>query len=252
MDKRLTIEDVQRHLWQPKTERESDMRFSALSFFFINQFVPDPLSILLRPFQFFRKFAEIFANEWSSAVSTPPAMPAHLDKRHWGRQNYFKPKRQYLVLAASGASDQEVWGAYGCNFSWRFQWHHRQLCPTSAAGDIRDLSPSTFSYRWQLPTSKASLFLSPAINLSPAITENPCQGLFAGVNDTGDKFIGGVVDTGEQLIAGVVDRWWTFIRVYLREFSKKFEMAPMEYLWARGTMIHKKTWSRKSRVRLPF
>jgi hypothetical protein len=38
-----------------------------------------------------------------------------------GCQNYFKPKRHYLVLAASGASDQDVWGVYGCNFSWRFQ-----------------------------------------------------------------------------------------------------------------------------------
>jgi hypothetical protein len=33
-----------------------------------------------------------------------------------GRQNYFKPKRHYFVLAASGASDQDVWGVYGCNF----------------------------------------------------------------------------------------------------------------------------------------
>jgi hypothetical protein len=38
-----------------------------------------------------------------------------------GRQSYFKPKRHYLVLAASGASDQDVWGVFGCNFSWRFQ-----------------------------------------------------------------------------------------------------------------------------------
>jgi hypothetical protein len=29
---------------------------------------------------------------------------------------------------------------------------------SSAAGDIADLSPSTFSYPWQLPTSMASLF----------------------------------------------------------------------------------------------
>ncbi len=47
----------------------------------------------------------------------------------WGRQNYCKPKRLYLVLAASGASDQDVWGVYGCSFSWRFQWHHRRLWP---------------------------------------------------------------------------------------------------------------------------
>jgi hypothetical protein len=56
----------------------------------------------------------------------------------WGRQNYFKPKWHYLVLAVSEASDQDVWGAYGCNFSWRFQWHHRRPCPTSTAGDIAD------------------------------------------------------------------------------------------------------------------
>jgi hypothetical protein len=43
------------------------------------------------------------------------------------------------------------------------------------------------------------------INDILAITENMWQGLFAGVVDTGDKFIAGVIDTGEQLIAGVVD-----------------------------------------------
>jgi hypothetical protein len=84
-----------------------------------------------------------------------------------GRQNYFKPKWHYLVLAASGVSDQDVGGVFGCNFSWRFQWHHRRPWPTSAAGDIADLSPSTFSCPWQLPSYMASLFLSPEINLSP-------------------------------------------------------------------------------------
>jgi hypothetical protein len=34
-----------------------------------------------------------------------------------GRQSYFKPKRHYLVLAASGASDEDVWCVFGCNFS---------------------------------------------------------------------------------------------------------------------------------------
>jgi hypothetical protein len=66
--------------------------------------------------------------------------PQILIRGPWGRQNYFKPKRWYLVLAASGASDQDVWGAFGCNFSWRFQWHHWRPCPTSAAGDITDLT----------------------------------------------------------------------------------------------------------------
>ncbi len=79
-------------------------------------------------------------------------------------ENYFKQKRHYFVLAASGASDQDVWGVYGCNFSWRFQWHHRRPWSTSVTGDITDLFPSTFSNPWQLPTSMASLFLSLAIN----------------------------------------------------------------------------------------
>ncbi len=61
--------------------------------------------------------------------------------------------QNYLLLAASGASDEDVWGIYGCNFSWRFQWHQRRPWPTSAAGDIANLSPSTFSYPWQLPCS---------------------------------------------------------------------------------------------------
>jgi hypothetical protein len=40
-----------------------------------------------------------------------------------------------VVLAASGASKQDVRGVYGCIFSWRFKWNYRPLCPTSAAGD---------------------------------------------------------------------------------------------------------------------
>jgi hypothetical protein len=43
-----------------------------------------------------------------------------------------------------------------------------------------------------------------------------------------------------------------FIREYLREFSKNFKTAPMEYLGAWGTLIHEKTRSRKYRVRLPL
>jgi hypothetical protein len=67
-----------------------------------------------------------------------------------------------------------------------------------------EISPIYTLQLWQLPTSMASLFLSPAINLSPvsttpAITENPRQRLkfIAGVVDTGDKFFAGIVDTAE-------------------------------------------------------
>ncbi len=48
------------------------------------------------------------------------------------------------MLGTSGASDQGVWGVYGCVFSRRFQWDHRRPCPTSAAGVIADLVKSCF------------------------------------------------------------------------------------------------------------
>ncbi len=51
---------------------------------------------------------------------------------------------KYIVLAASGASDQSIWGVYECVFSWRFQWHYRLPCPTSVAGDIAVLVWSSY------------------------------------------------------------------------------------------------------------
>ncbi len=47
-------------------------------------------------------------------------------------------------------------------------------------------------------------------------------------------------------------RWWTFIREYLREFSKKFEMVSIGYAGIQGKLIYEKTESWKSRVRLPW
>ncbi len=143
----------------------------------------------------------------------------------WGSQNFFKPKRHYLVLVASVASDLDVWGVYGCNFSWRFQWHHQRLCLTSTAGDIVNLSPSTFSYPWQLPTSMASLFLPLALNLSP-------------------------VSLSPAIIVHQYHchRQYTCIYKYLREFKT----TPMEYLGAWGTMIHEKNLKSKISCQTPF
>ncbi len=95
-----------------------------------------------------------------------------------GRQSYFKPKWHYSVLAASGPSDQDVWGVFGCKFSRRFQWHHRRPWPTSAAGDIADLYPSTLA----APHLHGVLVLV-----------------------TGNKFIAGVVVTGDKLFTGIND-----------------------------------------------
>ena len=78
-----------------------------------------------------------------------------------GRQSYFKPKRHYLVLG--------LWRPQGplikiCGVFLDATFHGGSndtigRWPSSVAGDFADLSPSTFSYPWQLPTSMAPLFL---------------------------------------------------------------------------------------------
>ncbi len=49
-----------------------------------------------------------------------------------------------MVSAASGASDQGVWGLYRCVLQRRFQWDHWRPCLTSAAEEIADLVKSSF------------------------------------------------------------------------------------------------------------
>ncbi len=137
-----------------------------------------------------------------------------------GRQNYFKPKWHYLVLAASGVSDQDVWGVFERNFSWRFLWHHRRAVADFGGRRYRQFIPFNFLLSLAAPLLHGVLVLvtgnkfftgvvvtgdncspvslSPAINLSPeslspaincspvsttpAITENPWQRLIAGVS----------------------------------------------------------------------
>ncbi len=47
-------------------------------------------------------------------------------------------------------------------------------------------------------------------------------------------------------------RWQTFIRKYHRKFSKKFEMIPMRYSEARGTLIYEKNLRSKISCQTPF
>ena len=64
-------------------------------------------------------------------------------------------------------------------------------------------SPIYILQLWQLPTSMASLFSSPARNLSPVTIFSKIRGdihelmFITGVNDTGEKLFSGVNDTGE-------------------------------------------------------
>ncbi len=195
----------------------------------------------------------------------------------WGHLNYFKPKRRYLVLAVSGAYNQDVWGAYGCNFSWRFQWHHRQPCPTLTAAGITNGFPFNFLLSLAalhlhgvlvlVTTNKfiagvvatgdncSPLLLSRVINCSlvlltlvrklstvsttQAVTENPWQGLIVGVVDTGEQLIASVFDTGEK-------------HSFSKYLWEKFEMAPMEYLGGPGETDSWKNLKSKISCQAPF
>ncbi len=130
----------------------------------------------------------------------------------WGSQHCFKPKWHYLILAASGASDQDVWDVYGCNFLWRYQWHQWRPWPTSAARDITDLSPSTFSYPWQLLTSIASFFLSP-VSLTPVINIHSriSPQIFEKIQNGPNVILGGLGD---------IDSWKSRVRLPLKDIVK--------------------------------
>ncbi len=55
-----------------------------------------------------------------------------------------------------------------------------------------------------------------------------------------------------SFFAGVVYTAETFIREYLREFSKKFEMVLMGYSGARGTLIYEKNLKAKISCQTSF
>ncbi len=105
-----------------------------------------------------------------------------------GRQSYFKPKRPYLVLAAPGASDQDVWGA---------TFHGGSIDTIGGRGRLQrpEISPI---YPLQLSLSLAAPHLHGVLVL---VTGNK---FIAGVIVTGDKVIAGVVVNGDKVIAGDV------------------------------------------------
>ncbi len=142
------------------------------------------------------------------------------------------------------------------NVIFRIFWRkNRVKQPLLLARDFRYI---VRYYPWQLPTYMASLFMSLAINLSlvslsPAVIVHRCRWhrwkiyrryqrhrRSLKIRDTSDIFIAGVVDTGEQL-NDTGDK---------HSFTNFQKNSKRSQLGARGTMVHEKTFSQKSRVRL--
>ncbi len=57
--------------------------FCLILVFSMNQFPPHPRVFHLDRFEFFRKFAEIFASQRAPPVSTTPVANCHRYQRHW-------------------------------------------------------------------------------------------------------------------------------------------------------------------------
>ncbi len=74
---------------------------------------------------------------------------------------------------------------------------------------------------------------------------SPWQGLIGSVNDTGDKFFAGVNNTAEQFIK------YSFANISAN-FRKNLKRPQWNTWGPGGHWFMKKTWSRKSRVRLPL
>ncbi len=105
---------------------------------------------------------------------------------------------------------------------------------------INLLSLSPVKYLSPVPLSTAINLLP--VSTTPATTENPRQGLIAGVVDTGEQLIAGVVDTGDK---------HSFENIFVN-FRKKFETALREYSLGQGTLIHEKNLKSKISCQTPF
>ncbi len=118
---------------------------------------------------------------WSEVTERPPKLKSSF---------WFE-----VVLAAPGASDQDVWGAYGCNFSWRFQWHHRRPCPASAAGDL-PIFPNLQKEQFIAGENLSPVSSTPQINIHSRIyprifqkNRNGPNGILRGPGKTDSKIL---------------------------------------------------------------
>ncbi len=105
------------------------------------------------------------------------AKAPHMPWDPCGRQNYCKPKRHYLVLAASGASDQDVWGVH-CVWMQLFM-----AVPMTSSAAVADFGGRRYRR-----------FIS--FNFLLSLAAPHLHGVLVLV--TGNKFIAGVVVTADN------------------------------------------------------
>ncbi len=108
--------------------------FSTLGFFHESG-PPGPWVFLWGRFKFFRKFAEIFANECLSLVSMKAAISwCHRFSVIAGAVDIGNKFIAGVLYSTVNNYRRSLWsGCVQCiwmQLFWRFQWHYRRLCPT--------------------------------------------------------------------------------------------------------------------------
>jgi hypothetical protein len=187
-------------------------------------------------------FCKTISGHWSwpgSPILSLEKMQRHLtppDHNPLRLPKLIQTKMALCCLAASGVSDQDVWGVYGCNFSWWFQWHRRRPCLTLTARDITNILLSLAP-----PHLHGVLVFVTTINLlpvwlSPSIIVHRCRChrqwiycrwrchrlyLFTGVVVIDDEFIAVGVVTGDNCsllsTTPVINLWLMSTRSVINE-----------------------------------
>ncbi len=88
-----------------------------------------------------REYASVFKSLQFLTSAALLGQSKWLESRESARRGYWGG---ISIWGGLRASNQGVWGVYGCIFSRRFQWDHRGLCSTTAVGVIVDLVKSCF------------------------------------------------------------------------------------------------------------
>ncbi len=190
----------------------------------MKQFPPSPRVSHKDRFEFFRKFAEIFASQGAPPVSTTPVANLQICHRcYWHRWQI-----------AAGINDTGGKFATGIN---------------DTGGKFRHQFPLCCWHRWQIIRTVSGC-RNFKVNLKAKIYLYMVTLLPKGAQTKVLKFF--CLKIFSICHRCRWHRWCTLSREYLREFSKKFEKAVLVYSEAWRKLIHEKNQKSKISWHCPF